>query len=186
MLILQMTMSCHFNNKRRVRLRKRAALGVIFMRRLILHLQLPLHDYGYCSYAVVVSRFMRKFDSGIWQKSITGGLRRPLGYVLAVGAQRVKGGGTPLVLPLTLCDLTATYTASSSCSIASRCFMFMYFLQPHWVPATWRSLAQTSISAEFPSGKAPTTRVLRRISRFIRSITLLVRIRVQCSLGKSQ
>lgn len=29
MLILQMTMSYHFNNKRRVRLRKRAALGVI-------------------------------------------------------------------------------------------------------------------------------------------------------------
>ena len=26
--------------------------------------------------------------------------------------------------------------------------MFMYFLQPHWVPATWRSLAQTSIRAE--------------------------------------
>ena len=22
---------------------------------------------------------------------------------------------------------------------ASKCFMFMYFLQPHWVPATWRS-----------------------------------------------
>ena len=40
----------------------------------------------------VVSSFMRKFDSGIWQKSITGGLRRPLGYVWAVGAQRVKGG----------------------------------------------------------------------------------------------
>ena len=40
----------------------------------------------------VVSRFMRKFDSGIWQKSITGGLRRPLGYVWTAGAQRVKGG----------------------------------------------------------------------------------------------
>ena len=31
---------------------------------------------------------------------------------------------------------------------ASKCFMFMYFLQPHWVPATWRSRAQTSIRAE--------------------------------------
>ena len=41
---------------------------------------------------LVVSRFMRKFDSGIWQKSITGGLRRPLGYVWTAGAQRVKGG----------------------------------------------------------------------------------------------
>ena len=37
---------------------------------------------------------------------------------------------------------------------ASKCFMFMYFLQPHWVPATWRSLAQTSIRAELPSGNA--------------------------------
>ena len=68
---------------------------------------------------------------------------------------------------------------------ASKCFMFMYFLQPHWVPATWRSRAQTSIRAEFPSGNAPTTLVLRRISRFSRSITLLVRMRVQCSLGKT-
>ena len=29
------------------------------------------------------------------------------------------------------------------------------FLQPHWVPATWRSRAQTSIRAEFPSGERP-------------------------------
>ena len=42
---------------------------------------------------------------------------------------------------------------------ASKCFMFMYFLLPHWVPATWRSRAQTSIRAEFPSGNVPTTRV---------------------------
>ena len=32
-----------------------------------------------------------------------------------------------------------------------------------------------------PLGNVPTTRVCRRISRFIRSITLLVRMRVQCS-----
>ena len=69
---------------------------------------------------------------------------------------------------------------------SSRCFMFMYFLLPHWVPATWRSRAQTSMRAELPSGKLPTTRVRRRISRFSRSMTLLVRMRVQCSLGKSQ
>ena len=42
---------------------------------------------------------------------------------------------------------------------ASRCFIFMYFLLPHWVPATWRSRAQTSMRAELPSGKLPTTRV---------------------------
>ena len=40
--------------------------------------------------------------------------------------------------------------------------MFMYFLLPHWVPATWRSRAQTSMRAELPSGKLPTTRVRRR------------------------
>ena len=74
----------------------------------------------------------------------------------------------------------------ASSTAASRCFMFMYFLLPHWVPATWRSRAQTSMRAELPSGKLPTTRVRRRISRFSRSMTLLVRMRVQCSLGKSQ
>ncbi|EEG29328.1 hypothetical protein CLOSTMETH_03048 [[Clostridium] methylpentosum DSM 5476] len=36
------------------------------------------------------------------------------------------------------------------------------------------------------SGKLPTTRVRRRISRFSLSMTLLVRMRVQCSLGKPQ
>ena len=69
----------------------------------------------------------------------------------------------------------------SSSQNGAKCFIFMYFLLPHWVPATWRRRAQTSIRAELPSGKVPTTRVLRRISRFSRSITLLVRIRVQCS-----
>ena len=39
--------------------------------------------------------------------------------------------------------------------------MLMYFLLPHWVPATWRSLAQTSMRAELPSGKQPTTLVLQ-------------------------
>ena len=48
---------------------------------------------------MVVSRFMRKFDSGVWQKSITGGFGAPLGYVWAVGAQRVKGGGSRLSCP---------------------------------------------------------------------------------------
>lgn len=48
---------------------------------------------------VVLPRFMCKFDSGNWQKSITGVLRRPLGYFRAVGAQRVKGGGSRLSCP---------------------------------------------------------------------------------------
>lgn len=40
----------------------------------------------------VVSRVMRKFNFGIWQKSITGGASAPLDYISAVRAQRVKGG----------------------------------------------------------------------------------------------
>jgi hypothetical protein len=41
------------------------------------------------------------------------------------------------------------------------------------------SLAAQSITAEFPSGKAPTTRVLLLISRMMRSSGLLVFILVQ-------
>lgn len=36
--------------------------------------------------------------------------------------------------------------------MASRCFIFMYFLLPHCVPATWRSRAQTSISSAADAG----------------------------------
>ena len=43
----------------------------------------------------------------------------------------------------------------ASSKAASKCFIFMYFLLPHWVCAAWRSFAQTSIRAEFPSGNAP-------------------------------
>ena len=61
----------------------------------------------------------------------------------------------------------------------------MYRFKPHSLPATYRSRAVTSMSAELPSGKQPATRVRLRISLFSRSITLLVRILVQCSEGKS-
>jgi len=40
----------------------------------------------------------------------------------------------------------------ASSGAASKCFMLMYFLLLHRVPATWRSLAQTGIRAELPSG----------------------------------
>jgi hypothetical protein len=46
----------------------------------------------------------------------------------------------------------------------------MYRLVPQALLATCRNLAQTNIRAEFPSGKVPTTRVLRRISQFNLSI----------------
>ena len=41
------------------------------------------------------------------------------------------------------------------------------------VPAMCRNLAAARLSAELPSGKAPTTRVRRRISRMMRSSGLL-------------
>ena len=53
-------------------------------------------------------------------------------------------------------------------------------MHPQFLPEIYRSLTHTSISADLPSGNAPTTRVRRRISRFICSITLLVRIFDQC------
>ena len=48
----------------------------------------------------------------------------------------------------------------ASSSAVFKCFMFISFLLPHCVLATWRSRAQTSIRAELPSGNVPTTRVL--------------------------
>ena len=45
--------------------------------------------------------------------------------------------------------------------------------------------AQTSMSALFPSGKSPATRVRRLISRLGRSIMLFVRMRLRCPAGYS-
>ena len=84
----------------------------------------------------VVSRVMRKIDSGIWQKSITGGgLTAPWLLVSRLGA---KGQGRRNAARLALDPLRpGCYQPTRvSCSMASRCFMFMYFLLPHWVPAT--------------------------------------------------
>lgn len=75
------------------------------------------------------------------------------------------------------------YATSVAASV--KYFMQRYRFDPHSFPETYRSLAQTSIRADFPSGNVPTTLVLRRISRFIRSITLFVRIFNQCCDGKS-
>src|ERR1700730_14245791 len=59
--------------------------------------------------------------------------------------------------------------------------MFRYLFLDHAVPATWRSLEAARFKADCPSGKAPTTRVRRLISRRRRSSGLLVRMRRQCS-----
>ena len=63
--------------------------------------------------------------------------------------------------------------------------MFRYLLVDHSLPAMWRSRAAARFKADCPSGKAPTTRVRRRISRRMRSSGLLVRMRRQCSSGKA-
>lgn len=76
----------------------------------------------------------------------------------------------------------------SNIDVVGDCFEMLHihvFLVPHWIPATCRSLAQTSVNEEFPSGKEPTTQVRLRISLFRRSITLFVRILVQRSKGKA-
>ena len=49
----------------------------------------------------------------------------------------------------------------------------------HSFAVTYLILAQTSMSALFPSGKLPTTRVRRLVSRSGRSIMLLVRMRLR-------
>ena len=61
-----------------------------------------------------------------------------------------------------------------SLKVASRCFMFMYY--------PTGCLRQGGVAI----GEGPTTLMHLRISRFGRSMTLFVRIRVQCSGGKSQ
>lgn len=63
--------------------------------------------------------------------------------------------------------------------------MFMLSLVDHRVPAMCLSRAAAKLRADLPSGKAPTTRVRRLISRMMRSRGLFVRIRRQCSSGKA-
>lgn len=67
----------------------------------------------------------------------------------------------------------------SSSSVTSR-----YLLDPHSLSATYLRRAVTSMRALLPSGNVPTTRVLLRISRLSRSMALLVRMRLQCAIGK--
>ncbi|NHM16527.1 hypothetical protein GMI69_07645 [Eggerthellaceae bacterium zg-887] len=67
----------------------------------------------------------------------------------------------------------------SSSSVTSR-----YLLEPHSLSATYFKRALTSMRADLPSGKVPTTRARLLISRLSRSMALLVRIRLQCPMGK--
>ena len=56
-----------------------------------------------------------------------------LDYPIAEGRERVKGGEAACEA-LDVSSVFCYQPAMSSC--ISRCFMFMYFLPPHWVPAT--------------------------------------------------
>ena len=57
----------------------------------------------------------------------------PLITQIAEGRERVKGGEAACEA-LDVNSVFCYQPAMSSC--ISRCFMFMYFLPPHWVPAT--------------------------------------------------
>jgi len=59
------------------------------------------------------------------------------------------------------------------------------FLRPQAVPANMAQPGCHQHEGTFPSEKAPTTGVMRLISRRILSNGLLVRIQRQCSYGKS-
>lgn len=102
-----------------------------------------------------------------------------LSYLVMFG-DPPPGGGSP-----NAARFYAPCSSLISASTASKCFMFMYNFAPHMECSMYRKRAQTSISAEFPSGNVPTTRVRRRISRFSRSMTLLLRILRQCSRGNA-
>ena len=57
-----------------------------------------------------------------------------------------------------LCYFSVAHANSS----VVRYFIHRYRFDPHSFPDTYRNLAQTSISADLPSGKVPTTRVRLR------------------------
>lgn len=89
-----------------------------------------------------------------------------------------------MIKPNSLLSYPAMIHSSSEMIIECKCSMLRYLFVPHSLLVTWRSLAQTSISADCPSGNVPTTFVRRLISRFNRSSVLFVRILVQCCSGK--
>lgn len=70
----------------------------------------------------------------VWQNEVCTGAELPaLDYPIAEGRVNVKGG----VAACEALDASSGFCyqpATSSCT--SRCFMLMYFLPPHWVPAT--------------------------------------------------
>ena len=72
----------------------------------------------------------------------------------------------------------------SASSVSSSLDMSRYLLLPHSCSTVYLSLAVTSMGVELSSGKVPTT-LVPLISRLMRSISLFVLIRRQCSGGNS-
>ena len=85
--------------------------------------------------AKVVSSIMRKIDLALAEIHYGGRFAAPW---FSSSRRGVKGQGRRYAACLALDPLQSDcYQPTAwSCSRASRCFIFMYFLQPHWVPAT--------------------------------------------------
>lgn len=75
-----------------------------------------------------------KNPAGLVNEIGTGAGIRPL-IAIQQRAEQASRVAKPLAQPLTSC-CGFCYDAALSFSIASRCFMHMYFLPPYWVPAT--------------------------------------------------
>ena len=124
---------------------------------------------------MVVSRFFRTFVSQ------TQDLQSP-GRGIFLSLIRSEGD-VPLPCPVpghrvVPCPYTSGFPISSTLYPFPRLRRYGGFALP-------QSCAATSMRAEFPSGKFPTTRVLLRISRLIRSRGLFVFRLLQCSGGYS-
>ena len=81
----------------------------------------------------VPSSIMRKFVYKSGRTKSAQGREPALDYPIAEGRERVKGGEAACKA-LDVSSVFCYQPATSSC--ISRCFMFMYFLPPHRVPAT--------------------------------------------------
>ena len=94
---------------------------------------LPINAQKERGYQAVPSSIMRKFVYKSGRTKSAQGREPALDYPIAEGRERVKGGEAACEA-LDVSSVFCYQPAMSSC--ISRCFMFMYFLPPHWVPAT--------------------------------------------------
>ena len=69
----------------------------------------------------------------VWQNKVCTGQESALDYSAAEDRASVKGGAAAREA-LEGWPVFCYQPAMSSCT--SKCFILMYFLQPHWVPAT--------------------------------------------------